>query len=498
MGFGRWQMRPRAGQPRIALRVGTNGHARGPAPVWLRAALILAASILWVAPASAETLTGTALFRERIALPPDATFEAVIEDISRADAPSVVLGRTIIEAPGQPPIDFAIDYDPAALDPRVRYALRATIRQGARLLFTTDRVVPVLQDGADGTVEVILRMVAGDAGDGPSAALPAHDLRLPATFRGLLPCADCEGIRHHLDLWPDQHYHMSREWIGGDGPLRRDEIGRWSADPARGAIVLHGASEMPLFWQVEGPDRLRQMDIAGAPITSDLDYSLTSDGTLALTDLQDLVLLGRMTYMADAALFEECISGLRYPIAQEGDYLALERAYLEAATGPGAPVTVHVEGGLALRPGMEGPPRQSLIVDRFVAVRDDEACARPAPRATLTDTYWRIDTLMGQAVVAQDNRREPHIVLSGGDERRFRATVGCNQIIGRYDLEGDTLSFDGAAGTLMLCPAPLDAMEQDLHEALPRIRAVRLDGPSLELIDAQGTTLARLAAVYLR
>ncbi|TNC65377.1 copper resistance protein NlpE N-terminal domain-containing protein [Rubellimicrobium roseum] len=27
-------------------------------------------------------------------------------------------------------------------------------------------------------------------------------LRLPATFTGTLPCADCLGIRTHLDLWP--------------------------------------------------------------------------------------------------------------------------------------------------------------------------------------------------------------------------------------------------------------------------------------------------------
>ena len=35
-------------------------------------------------------VTGTASFRERIAPPPDAAFEAVIEDVSRADAPAIV------------------------------------------------------------------------------------------------------------------------------------------------------------------------------------------------------------------------------------------------------------------------------------------------------------------------------------------------------------------------------------------------------------------------
>jgi len=340
------------------------------------AGLILAA-LAFISTASADTLTGTAMIRERIALPPGTTFEAVIEDISLADAPATVIGRTVIENPGQPPIDFTIDYDPASLDPRGQYALRATLRRDGRLLFTTDTITRVLQEGGPQHVEVILKMVSQDSSGAPQF-LPAHGLRLPATFRGTLPCADCEGIRHHLDLWPDQRYHMRREWLGGgDGTLRRDEVGRWYSDPTREAIVLYGASEMPLFWKVEAPDRLRQMDMQGNPIESDLPYDLTSDGTLEPTELSDVFLLGMMTYLADAALFEECLTGVRYPVAEEGDYLALERAYLDTRAEPGAPLLAHVEGGLAMRPAMEGPDRMTLIVDRFIKVLPGEVCERP-------------------------------------------------------------------------------------------------------------------------
>jgi len=406
------------------------------------------------------------------------------------------LAGTVIEGPGQAPIGFSIDYDPSALDARAIYSLRATIRREGRLLFTTDSFTRVLTGDEAASVEVDLVLVQGDGADAP---VPAHGLRLPASFRGTLPCADCEGIRHHLDLWPDQYYHLSREWLGReDGTARRDEIGRWHADPGRGAIVLQGASEMPLFWQVMAPDRLRQMDMAGNPIESDLPYELTSEGTLEPTELHDLFLLGQMTYMADSARFEECFSGVGYPVAQEGDYLALERAYLEAASGPGAPVMVHVEGDLALRPPMEGPPRMSLVVDRFIAVRDADACDRSEPQASLSDTYWRIGTLMGEAVESQPNRREPHLVLRGGEERRFRATVGCNQIIGSYETDGGTLNFGAAASTMMACPPPLDRMERSLGEVLSQTRAVRMAGQGLELLAGDGTTLAQLQAVYLR
>lgn len=35
----------------------------------------------------AQTITGTATYRERIALPANAVFEATLEDVSRADVP---------------------------------------------------------------------------------------------------------------------------------------------------------------------------------------------------------------------------------------------------------------------------------------------------------------------------------------------------------------------------------------------------------------------------
>lgn len=240
--------RTRAGQRGRAI-----GRAGGPgqglrSPAVRAVAWMMCIMILGVSMTRADTLTGLALIRERIALPPGTVFEAVIEDIARADAAATPLARTMIADAGQPPIAFSIDYDPAALDPRAVYALRATLRHDGQLLFTTDTITRVLAGGDTGPVEVTLTMVARDRTGAAAPVIGAHGLALPATFTGVLPCADCEGIRHHLDLWPEQYYHLRREWLGGpEGPLRRDEIGRWYADPVRGAIVLHGATEMPLF-----------------------------------------------------------------------------------------------------------------------------------------------------------------------------------------------------------------------------------------------------------
>jgi copper homeostasis protein (lipoprotein) len=278
--------------------------------------------------AAGASVEGVASYRERIALPPGAVFEAAIEDVSRADAPSTVIGTTVIDNP-MPPIRFTISFDPAEIAPERSYAIRARILVDGQLRFTSDHVHRVLTRGAGRWVEIPLRAVGG-SGPRPTddgrrsetappkpmsapepAYIPAHGLRPPATFRGDLPCADCEAVRHHLDLWPDQVFHLRREWLGKEpiiGNTLRADIGRWRIDPGRRALVLHGGAEMPLQFQILGADRLRQLDLAGKPIESDLPSALNSDGTLDPTDVS-LFMAGEMTDQADSPRFTECLTG---------------------------------------------------------------------------------------------------------------------------------------------------------------------------------------------
>jgi putative lipoprotein len=97
--------------------------------------------------AAAGTLTGSAYYLERIALPPEAVLEVMVVDVSLADAPAKTLGRTTMEPAGQVPIPFQVHYDDAAVQSSHRYALRATIRVAGGLLYTTTQNYPVLTGG---------------------------------------------------------------------------------------------------------------------------------------------------------------------------------------------------------------------------------------------------------------------------------------------------------------------------------------------------------------
>jgi putative lipoprotein len=107
-------------------------------------------------------VTGTLMYRERIALPPGAVAEVWLLDTSLADAPAVEIAYQKIEDPGSPPIPFVLDYDPSKIDERMQYGVRATISHDGQLLFTSDTHYPVLTRGAGYTAEVMLIMVDRD------------------------------------------------------------------------------------------------------------------------------------------------------------------------------------------------------------------------------------------------------------------------------------------------------------------------------------------------
>lgn len=92
--------------------------------------------------AGVARIEGEVFYRERIMIPPDSTVEVQLEDISRADAPATVVESVAFRAGGGPPYAFSIEYDPASIDTRMRYALRARITSPADdLLFTNTEYI---------------------------------------------------------------------------------------------------------------------------------------------------------------------------------------------------------------------------------------------------------------------------------------------------------------------------------------------------------------------
>ncbi|MCE8545428.1 YbaY family lipoprotein [Ruegeria pomeroyi] len=110
----------------------------------------------------AGTVSGSAGYRERIALPPGAVLQVELRDISRQDVAAPLLSARRYAMTGVP-MAFALEYDDALIDPAMRYAVSARILQNERLLFVTDTVVPVLTGEAGDRVDLMLVRVAEDS-----------------------------------------------------------------------------------------------------------------------------------------------------------------------------------------------------------------------------------------------------------------------------------------------------------------------------------------------
>jgi putative lipoprotein len=111
------------------------------------------------------TVTGTVAYRERVALPPDAALQVQLSDVSRQDAPAIVVAETTITPAGrQVPLPFELHYDPGAIDQKHPYAVRATIRSGDQLLYTTNTAAPVITRGNPTQVPLMLVRASGTAG----------------------------------------------------------------------------------------------------------------------------------------------------------------------------------------------------------------------------------------------------------------------------------------------------------------------------------------------
>ena len=86
------------------------------------------------------TLDGEVYYLQRIALPPTATLEVSLQDVSLADAPAITLAKQRGPIKGQVPLPFHLTYDPAEVKPGHTYAVSARIEEDGKLLFiSTER-----------------------------------------------------------------------------------------------------------------------------------------------------------------------------------------------------------------------------------------------------------------------------------------------------------------------------------------------------------------------
>lgn len=94
------------------------------------------------------SVSGTVWIRQRIALPPDAVLTVTLSDASISDTPSTVIAQRVVRTEGQQaPFSFVLPFNPAQIQPNARILLSAAITEEGRLMFITEQVKTVINNG---------------------------------------------------------------------------------------------------------------------------------------------------------------------------------------------------------------------------------------------------------------------------------------------------------------------------------------------------------------
>ena len=367
-----------------------------------------------------------------------------------------------------------------------RYVLRALA------LLAGTACTPALAGMLQGTA-----LIAAPVSESATAGTGSADaLHLPGSWEGKLPGAD--GTVHwHLDLLPEQRYRLRRTYEDKPAPNRFDEIGRWARAADTPRLDLYVEGEKRVQFLVEADGSLRKLDTAGKPSASSLNDRLMRLPQAALIEPR-LNVRGLFIYMADAAVITLCADGSRMPVAMEGDFRALQAAYMKARPPLGKALLASVEGRIAIRPSMEEslPPLDTLVVERFISLSSQGSCERATGNHPLRGTDWKLVRLGEAPVAVSAGQAEPHLVFAS-DALQVSGSGGCNRITGGFTLEGDRVHLGPLAGTRMACANGMQ-QEQRFLKSLNHVERYRVIGQQLELLDGSRAVLARFEAAAPR
>ncbi len=315
----------------------------------------------------------------------------------------------------------------------------------------------------------------------------------PATYLGIIPCADCEGNELQINLLDDFTF-MTKQVALGKSENAYITTGIWEFTDSTQTITLKSINQSPQWFVLTGDRVIEMLDVYGKKFQSELNYTLTKkENYEPITD--SFPMKGMFRYMADAALFVDCFSQKKYPVAMENEYISLEREYL-TNTDAGNPLLVTLEGSLVSRPKMEGEGEiLTLVVKKLDKVWPQLDCKSSLSVATLKNTYWKLLEINGEPVNTKMAEREPHFVLRT-DGKNIKGFGGCNNFLGTFEVKKNKIKFGPLAGTRKFCEKTMD-LENSFMKVFSEVNNYKIFGEKLELYQDENI-IAKFESVYFQ
>lgn len=495
-------------------------------------------------------VNGQLTSRERIAVPPGAVAIVELRDASVPDGPVVAEQR--IELKGrQVPVPFDLKVDRAKLVPGRKHTVRGAIFDGARATWVSEPVaVDVTADRVDlGTIPLQPYRAVAFATTwqcGPQTAVfgiygDKADLTVANSSFAMRPVVTASGSKFEAlsdpttSLWEKGDRATlvvkGREYpecvkAGASAPFRAtgNEPG-WRLDIADGNMTLvtdlgQTRTVMP------APDP----EVTGGT----RKYTARDNGRTMTVTIADRVCVDTMTGMPRPNTVAVVLDGKTLN-GCGGDPAALLQGEWVVESIGGTPVAKDSKATIAFGPDgrvsgnsscnrfMAGytltgeglsitPPAGTMMacvpdalitqegaflkllpdIAKFsvegdaltLSAHDGRALkARRAP-ATLQGVEWRVEAINGQPVAAGSKA-----MLLFGTDGRLSGNSSCNNIVGGFTVNGQTLSISKPGGTRMACEPALMKQEGVLLEMLPAITRYAIEGDVLTLSTADGRAI---------
>ncbi|TCO71913.1 META domain-containing protein [Rhodovulum euryhalinum] len=357
-----------------------------------------------------RAITGSLIYRERIALSPEAEMLLELRDAGGA----VVVSEALPTEGAQVPLPFAVQ---APAGPA--FSLRAALRLDGQIRWLSDTVAIEAGEGPVQAGEVMLK---GFRPMGFATTLSCGELTAELGFVG-------QGARlriggQYVKLVPEVTASGAKFVAEGD-----PETWVWTKGDAA-TLRLHGA-EFPECraalpggsYRARGNEPGWTLEIAGGQMRYAGDYGAT----------------GIAAPLPEPGIVDDA---RRY--APEGADLVLTLAPAlcrDTMTGMPYPDTASVETGGQRLTGCGGDPLDLLA-------------AHP----------WRIEDIGGGGIIDSSN-----VTIAFGRDGRVSGSGGCNRFMGGAELTGEGLRIGPVGATLMACPEALMMQERRVFEVLDRV-----------------------------
>ncbi|WP_105573621.1 envelope stress response activation lipoprotein NlpE [Cronobacter sakazakii] len=190
------------------------------------------------------------------------------------------------------------------------------------------------------------------------------------SWKGVLPCADCEGIETALFLEKDGTWVMNQRYLGAKGQAVFAAYGTWARTADK--LVLTDSEGEKTYFRARG-EALEMLDREGNPIESSLNYRL--DPVSDPLPKTPMTMTGMYQHNASAATFTDCATGRETNVE---NHAAMAHDYQSAGGVSQKPVLLVVEAHFTMTVDpASGAVQKRLVADRKVAFKPGKDCDHP-------------------------------------------------------------------------------------------------------------------------